>query len=824
MRVRFTAITRHEISTADLRQGTTIFGKDRACDHPLEDPTLERRHIAVTVGSAEIQMTDLQTRTGSYLNGRRVNQTGLKGGDRVRIGDTVLILSLLPELPPSAELEGAEGTSDTERRPPLIQDDERFFIRIAREWGLLNRARMRTILAVKNEDRLLGDERRVEEICVRRGYLTVSQVREIINIWERIVVRCRSCNSVFTPGDLERARSLRCPSCQEPLRGTLGFPGEDDVERRAAGPIPEAESRYLRPGEIFGGCRVERFVDEGGSAEVYTGIHLALNVRVAIKVLKGIHAVDWDRARHFVEEARRVARLDHPHIVQVLNVGFENGRYFILYQYVEGRPLAALPSDERRLPPERIRYIIAAAASGLYAAHRHGIVHGDVKPENILVGRNRVVKVTDFGVAQEARGEGSPESPLAGTHPFQAPEQEAGGPVDERCDIYSLGLVMRCLLLGTRPPEDHRYVDLPAPHEIDRTVPEALSLIAVKMLAKAPPDRYASMSEVIAALRAADPASQPQPAVLAPPKRHAVLHRVVRWAGLVALLLVAGTAGALLTMSPEHRARLFGRVVGRIGTVGGQLSDALVDDASASAETENGSAAKGLAQALPVPAYRPREATLEALRQAFAKRNFSEICRLVKEEMEDQRPAAQAYGERVLAFSQPLLGYTKLAAGTLYESYLQDRPVRFEEFQMFVLVANQKYVDQVRPGWWSAEIISERVKDLEFGGNDEDFFRDASHPEAEAYCLWLMDHPELSGVPYRFRLPLSQEVWGLTSIWNFWLGDDTGDPNTKRVYTRRTMVQDEHFEGRKYQPMIRLVLDVPLEDLKRFEEILSGSS
>jgi hypothetical protein len=86
-----------------------------------------------------------------------------------------------------------------------------------------------------------------------------------------------------------------------------------------------------------------------------------------------------------------------------------------------------------------------------------------------------------------------------------------------------------------------------------------------------------------------------------------------------------------------------------------------------------------------------------------------------------------------------------------------------------------------------------------------------------------MDHPELSGVHYRFRLPLSHEVKAMTSMWNFWLGDTTDDPDKKLVYTKRSMVVEENFEGIRYQPRIRLVLDVPVEDLHRFEKTLNGA-
>ncbi|MFO0985619.1 MAG: protein kinase, partial [Planctomycetota bacterium] len=566
MKARFTVITQHDVLSFDLEEGTVILGRDRSCDHPLKDPTLERRHLALTHDGNRITATDLQTRAGTVLNGNPVERTTLHDGDRMQIGESLIIASAVGAGESTAPGSFTNATpmkrAIARKRPSLVRDDERFFIRIAKEWGLVNRARMRAILFVKHNNRVMGDQRRVEEICVRKGYLTVTQVREIIAIWERMVVRCRACNSVFTPRDLTRTRRQVCPNCGQPLKRTLDFPGDAEEPAALVTPAME-EGRALNVGEMFGGCRVDRFLAEGGSAEVYEGTHIGLSKKVAIKVLKRAYAGTAEHAHRFVEEARRVARLEHPHIVQVFNVGYEKNRYFIVYQFVEGRTLAELLARYGKLPPDRARYIAAACAAGLSEAHRHGIIHRDVKPENILVGRNRIVKVTDFGIAKDLRS-GSPANtePGMGTYLYLAPEQERDGPIDQRCDVYSLGLVLRYMLTGQKPPEGHRYVDIPSPREANPEIGESLSAVVVKMLAKNTDERYGSMKDVLDALRLCEfeealPASQPEPALpVAEPAYHVPM---LRAATLLLALGAAGLGGAFLMMPRHEREQLIAR-------------------------------------------------------------------------------------------------------------------------------------------------------------------------------------------------------------------------------------------------------------------------
>lgn len=218
----------------------------------------------------------------------------------------------------------------------------------------------------------------------------------------------------------------------------------------------------------------------GGMGVVYKARQRTLDRLVALKLLAPERAGDPRFAAHFEREARALAALNHPHIVDVYDFGESGGYYYLLMEYVDGVNLRQL-LQAKRLTPEEALTIVPPVCDALQCAHDHGIVHCDIKPENLLVDKAGVVKIADFGIARivEPRSGVSVEEPsgtsLAGTPDYSAPEQ-ATGRADHRADIYSLGVVLYEMLTGERPkgkieaPSRHVQVDV----RIDEIVLRAL--------------------------------------------------------------------------------------------------------------------------------------------------------------------------------------------------------------------------------------------------------------------------------------------------------------------------------------------------------------
>ncbi|MGI8652983.1 MAG: Stk1 family PASTA domain-containing Ser/Thr kinase [Geodermatophilaceae bacterium] len=200
--------------------------------------------------------------------------------------------------------------------------------------------------------------------------------------------------------------------------------------------------------------RVERRLARGGMSTVYEGTDLRLDRRVAIKVMAEALATDPSFIASFNREARSAARLSHLNVVSVSDQGEDDGFVFLVMELVRGQTLRAVIHENGRLSPEQAFAVLAPTLSGLSAAHRTGLIHRDVKPENILLSRDGVVKVADFGLARAVAGTGTTSvtnGVLLGTVAYLAPEQIERGTADARSDVYAAGIVLYEMLTG-KPP------------------------------------------------------------------------------------------------------------------------------------------------------------------------------------------------------------------------------------------------------------------------------------------------------------------------------------------------------------------------------------
>jgi eukaryotic-like serine/threonine-protein kinase len=244
----------------------------------------------------------------------------------------------------------------------------------------------------------------------------------------------------------------------------------------------------------------------GGMGEVYLAHDEVLDRDVALKVLGERYAGDEGSAERFRSEALNVASLSHPNIIQIYNRGeAEDGTSYIVMEYVPGGTLSEQIEESGPFEAGKAAAVAAQIAEALGTAHERGVIHRDIKPQNVLMGSSGDLKVTDFGIA---RASGA-SSAVFGTAGYISPEQAMGEPVGPASDLYSLGVVLYEMLTGELPYTadnsiavcmKHVTEQLRPPRELNPAIPEEMNAVVVKLLAKDPAERYGSAGELLADL------------------------------------------------------------------------------------------------------------------------------------------------------------------------------------------------------------------------------------------------------------------------------------------------------------------------------------
>ncbi|HEV8579294.1 MAG TPA: protein kinase [Thermoanaerobaculia bacterium] len=361
---------------------------------------------------------------------------------------------------------------------------------------------------------------------------------------------CGRSNSEFDANCAACGSVLPLPSIAD-VTLEEGPPGELQPRRREADPLV---------GQQISHFRILRLLGRGGMGIVYQAVDLELGREVALKFLSQAARSPRDEAR-FRREARATAALDHPNIGTIYEIGEFEGRRFIAMAYYDGETLAARLTREAegRLPIADAAAIAGQLASALAAAHDTGVVHRDLKPDNVMLTRGRV-KLLDFGLAKWAEAPSVTErGVVVGTAAYMAPEQLRGGESGSAGDLWALGVVLYQMLTGQRPFGGERrgmmhailFEDPPPLRELRPDVPEALERIALRCLAKDPAERYPDAHAILAELAATGlwETGSTSTTAAAAPRRQA--WRKWAWAASAVLLLAAGTAAFLFLRRPK---------------------------------------------------------------------------------------------------------------------------------------------------------------------------------------------------------------------------------------------------------------------------------
>jgi eukaryotic-like serine/threonine-protein kinase len=306
------------------------------------------------------------------------------------------------------------------------------------------------------------------------------------------------------------------PEMRREVESLLAQPTAGTPLDRSA--FSELDSLHVKTGALVGPYRIEGLLGEGGMGVVYRAFDPKLRRPVAIKLLPDL--ADAAARHRFQREARTVTALNHPHILTVYDVGEHDGRQYLVTELVDGGTLRSWAEAEKR-SSRQIVDVLVGVADGLATAHGAGIIHRDVKPENILIAKNGYAKLADFGLAKLFQPGAEPTSTrsvaiaptrpgmIAGTIGYMSPEQASGNSVDARSDIFSFGAVLYELFAGQRPfsatsdLEELQRIVHGTPEPLAGEIPVRLRMVVEKALEKDPAERYQTAREMVIDLRRA---------------------------------------------------------------------------------------------------------------------------------------------------------------------------------------------------------------------------------------------------------------------------------------------------------------------------------
>jgi len=384
-----------------------------------------------------------------------------------------------------------------------------FFGSITIEMGFAKSGEIQKCVQEQAERMQKGRNQRLGDIAVELGVLKPEQISQILSLQGAAAVVCPNCGATYDPAKLPQGERWRCNKCNNTIEIPVSPRSEKDkkeITDRAKKLREEYIQTRKKTGErSFGDYMLMGKIAQGGMGIIYKAKQKSLNRIVALKVLiSGEHA-SQEMIDRFMLEGRVVARLKHPNIVPIFDMGVLGGRHFFAMDFIHGESLRHVLIHQEKVPLLRALEWTRKVASALDMAHEQNIIHRDVKPENILIDETGEPQVTDFGLAKDVElDSGMTQAGLImGTPAYMSPEQVSGDRelVDRRSDVYALGSVMYEMLTGEKVidfKEGSGLSDLlklimedpVQPRKLNRSIPGEVETICLKALDKDPDRRY----------------------------------------------------------------------------------------------------------------------------------------------------------------------------------------------------------------------------------------------------------------------------------------------------------------------------------------------
>jgi|GEM_PF-1969939 len=313
----------------------------------------------------------------------------------------------------------------------------------------------------------------------------------------------------YDPAEIDTANDNVIPTSELSIQGNA-VKAQPPASERPEAPAPPQKGDYA-PETVFGVYELKEKIAKGGMGIVYRALDRSLQREVAIKILSGELKENPEYLQRFLQEARVTAKLDHPNIISIHSIGEEKGEIYVAMQFVRGKNIAQLIKEKHSFSFDEALMIIRSVALALSYAHENGLIHRDIKPDNIMIDESMRVRVMDFGIARDLslKKRLTQEGHFMGTIHYSAPEQWASDVPDPRSDIYSLGVVLYEMLAGRLPYDADSPMNLlykitreaPTPlSSLRNDIPPEIESLVGKMLSKDLDVRFFKAEEVVEAI------------------------------------------------------------------------------------------------------------------------------------------------------------------------------------------------------------------------------------------------------------------------------------------------------------------------------------